>query len=152
MTPFIWNIQHRQIWKEKIVARGWGWGTITNGYGSYLAGLNCFGIRLCWWLCNFVTILKPTELYTLKIDFMVYKLYFYKGTVDTGKVKHKKSTIWQRNRELCTERYANFEINSSTSFCTEQWIKCNFSLLRLLSYWVAKYVELIRRSTEKKSE
>ena len=40
---------------------------------------------------------------------MVYKVYFYEDTVDTGKVKHKKSTIWQRNSELCKKRYVDFK-------------------------------------------
>lgn len=53
-----------------VVARGWGrggWGMIANMEGDVVWGVMKYsGIRWCWRLHNFVTILETTELYIFK--------------------------------------------------------------------------------------
>lgn len=66
MIPVIWNVQNRQIYRQKMI----------NGYlevdrGKWLCGMKCD-----WWnrgfflkhvdICTNLAILKPSELYTLK--------------------------------------------------------------------------------------
>lgn len=53
-----------------VVANGWGkgrWGIIANMEGAVVCGVMKYsGIKWCWRLHNFVTILETTELYIFK--------------------------------------------------------------------------------------
>ena len=68
MTPFIWNVQNRQIHRARkwvigcVQLRGGGnWAVTANRCGVSFGVINCSGIRQQQWLHNIMNILKTTD-------------------------------------------------------------------------------------------
>lgn len=76
MIPFLWNIQNRQVHRERKISNCQGLGGEMGSeyegvWGLILEGWKYSGIIQWWWLYDLMNILKTTE----KVDFMVWELY-----------------------------------------------------------------------------
>jgi hypothetical protein len=66
--PFMWNVQKRQIHRDRKIGGCQGLGWEENGEWLLMGWWECSEIRLQWWLHNAMRILKTTGLYAWNIS------------------------------------------------------------------------------------